>query len=147
MSNIMWIVYTNIWKNVPKIYFYILHDHKKLTQFSYQWELTFVLRFGQCMCVFTHVSVCWCVCESQGASLPCLAQILAALRTLPCIRKHAGVGLESRSGLENDVATLLRPDFLLSLALCYLSPEVGVRILQTCLSRPTCNEWLEDSPT
>lgn len=75
------------------------------------------------VCVFTRVSVCCCVCESQGASLPCLAQILAALKTPPCIRKHAGVGLESRSGLENDVATLLRPDFLLSLALCSLSPE------------------------
>ncbi|CAB1429573.1 unnamed protein product [Pleuronectes platessa] len=58
-----------------------------------------------------------------GAPLPCLAPVLAALRTLPCIRKHAGVGRESRSGLENDVAVLPRPDFLLSLALWRLSPE------------------------
>lgn len=98
--------------------------------------------------VFTHVSVGRGVCvrESQGASLPCLAPILAALCILPCIRKHAGVGLESRSGLENDVATLLKPEFLLSLALCSLSPEATARSHPSCLSRPTCNELLEYVP-
>lgn len=94
------------------------------------------------VCVFTHVSVCL-VC----VSLPCLAPILAALRTLPCIRKHAGVGLESRSGLENNVGTLLRLDFLLSLALCYPSPKATARSHPSCLSRPTCNELLEHSAT
>lgn len=50
--------------------------------------------------------------------LICLAAVLAAARTTPCIRKHAGVGLESRSelGKKNNVGTLARPDFLLSLA-------------------------------
>lgn len=125
--------------------FYMICNN--LFSFPFPCKLTFEMGFGPCLCVFTHVSVCCCVCESQGASLPCLAQILAALRTLPCIRKHAGVGLESRSGLENDVATLFRPDFLLSLALCYLSPEATARSHPSCLSRPTCNELLEDSPT
>lgn len=65
-----------------------------------------------CVCVFTPVCVSWCVCVNHtggGASLPCLAPTLAARCSLPCIRKHAGVGLESRSGLENDVETLPRP--------------------------------------
>lgn len=69
--------------------------------------------------IWQNVCVLVCVC----LSLHCLAHFLAAPRTLPCIRKHAGLGLESRSGLENNVGTLLRPDFLLSLALCCLSPE------------------------
>lgn len=64
-----------------------------------------------CVCVYSCV-FCWDV-------YVCLvALILAAIRTMPCIRKHAGVGLESRSGLENNVGILLRPDFLLSLAMC-----------------------------
>ena len=82
---------------------------------------------------------------SQGApSLPRLAQILAALRTLPCIRKHAGVGLESRSGLENK---LLRPEFLLSVGIVLraLSLEATARSHPSCLSRQTCNELLEQS--
>lgn len=87
--------------------------------------------------VFTHVSV------GRGV---CVRESQAALCILPCIRKHAGVGLESRSGLENDVATLLKPEFLLSLALCSLSPEATARSHPSCLSRPTCNELLEDVP-
>lgn len=63
------------------------------------------------VCVYS--CVCWYVCVSHrvggGCSLPCLAPTLAARCSLPCIRKHAGVGLESRSGLENDVEALPRP--------------------------------------
>lgn len=84
------------------------------------------------------------VCESQGASLPFLAQILAAGRTLPCIRKHVGLGLESRSGLENDVGTLVGPDFLLSLALCLLSPEAAAWNYALQLATPIRTGLLED---
>lgn len=63
--------------------------------------------------------MCLCVC------LICLALILADIRTMPCIQKHAGMGPESRSGLENNVGTLLRPDFLLSLAVRGPPPEAA----------------------
>lgn len=74
--------------------------------------------------MWTGVLCVVCVCEGiTGALLPSLAQILASGRTLPCIGKRAGLGLKSRSGLENDAARLQRPDVLLSLALCSPSLE------------------------
>lgn len=82
------------------------------------------------LCVCVCLLMCLCAGVCMCVSLICLALILAAIRTMPCIRKHAGVGLESRSGLENNVGTLLRPDFLLSLAMCYSTcpprPQPGV---------------------
>lgn len=93
-----------------------LIDLKQL-QLLFPWKLTFMMVFGPCVCLCVCLLMCLlprCVC----VSCICLALILAAIRTMPCIRKHAGVGLESRSGLENNVGILLRPDFLLSLAMC-----------------------------
>lgn len=69
-----------------------------------------------------------CVCEC----VICLALVLADIRTMPCMQKHAGMGLESRSGLENSVGRLLRPDFLLSLAVCCPSPEATARNHASC---------------
>lgn len=124
---------------VLKVNFFLLSIFKlfEATYSASISKLTFVMVFGPCPpCVCLFICVCVCV------SLICLALILAAIRTMPCIRKHAGVGLESRSGLENNVGTLLRPDFLLSLAMCYLSPKATARSHPSCLLRNACLESL-----